>query len=157
MSIYHALYSKEQLHVFVLAFRHMARCLVYVHAFFLGCFAMDSDCSLRGMPSAEWDSGRVHALSAPLSSICWAWLLPLPAALGGNIQHSNDLQTSFHIMPTFVRSCMPCHAEIFWQLWRMILYLCWVSSLIRVVLLIQSCGFQMIQRVPWPFLNERKK
>lgn len=59
--------------------------------FFLGCFAMDSDCSLRGMPSAEWDSGRVHVLSAPLSYICWAWLLPLPATLDGNIQHSNDL------------------------------------------------------------------
>lgn len=90
--------------------------LVYVHAFF-GCYAMDSDCSLKGMPLAEWDrNGRVHALSAPLPHIGWTGLLPLPAALGGNPQHSNDKHALFHIMSTLVRSCStPCFAEIFQQ------------------------------------------
>lgn len=68
--------------------------LVCVHAF-LGCYAMDSDFILMGMPLAEWDrKSGVHALSAPLSHISCG-LLPLPTALGRNPQHSNDKQSLF--------------------------------------------------------------
>lgn len=51
-------------------------------ACFLGYYAMDSDCSLGGMPLAEWDrNGSVHALLAPLSHISWEFM---PTALGRN-------------------------------------------------------------------------
>ncbi len=107
---------------------------------FLVCYAMDSDCSLRVMPLAEGESrGRVHCPSAPLSYIGRAGLLPLPAALGGNIHHSNDMQFLSHIMPSFVWSCsIICYTEIFLKVAEstyrslygstVILYLCWVGS-----------------------------
>lgn len=43
-----------------------------------------------------------------ISYIGYVGIVPLPAVLGGNIQHKNVKQAFFHIMPTLVRSCMPC-------------------------------------------------
>lgn len=63
---------------------------------FICCYAIDTDCILMGMPSAEGDRrSGVHALSAPLSHISWGLLL-LPAALGENLQRSDDKQSVFH-------------------------------------------------------------
>lgn len=76
-----ALYFYNQQHVCAAADGWMLH--VYAHGF-LDCYAMDSVCSLKGMPLAERGrNGRVHVLSVPLSHISRGLLL-LPAALGGN-------------------------------------------------------------------------
>lgn len=67
---------------------------------------MDSDCGVRRMPGAvvvQCTLIQHHKISY----VGYAGVLPLPAVLGENIQHKNVKQ-AFHVMPTLVRSCMPC-------------------------------------------------